>query len=98
MTIRSVLPDRDFVQMPGVAQNKFRSSVACRLHIPHREGSKPEQPEVKSSPTRHKQATHKNHLPLTAINSTRFNPESAVSKSGVRFCRTNDFDCPEIAL
>src|SRR6266853_1052948 len=76
MTIRSVLPDRDFVQMPGVTQNKFRSSVACRLHIPHREGPKPEQPEVKS-PSRRKQATHKNHLPLTAINTTRFNPLSA---------------------
>jgi hypothetical protein len=73
MTIRSVLPDRDFVQMPGVAQNKFRSSVACRLHIRHREDPKREQPEVKPPP-RHKHATHKNHLPLTEINSTRFNP------------------------
>jgi hypothetical protein len=76
MTIRSVLPDRDFVQMFGVAQNKFRLSVACRLHIPRREGPKAEQPEVKLSPSRHKQATHKNHLPLTAINSTRFNPRA----------------------
>ena len=73
MTASSVLPDRDFVQMPGVAQNKFRLGVACRLHIRHREGPKREQPEVKS-PSRHKQATHKTHLPLTAINTTRFNP------------------------
>src|SRR5258705_10221054 len=97
MTASSVLPDRDFVQMPGVAKNKFRSSVACRLHIPHREGPKPEQPEVKS-PSRHKQATHKNHLPLTAINTTRFNPRARSAKVGGRFCRTNDFVCPEIAL
>jgi hypothetical protein len=80
MTASSVLPDRDFVQMPGVAQNKFTLGVACRLHIPRREGPEPEQPEVKPSPSRHKQATHKNHLPLTAINSTRFNP----AKSGGR--------------
>jgi hypothetical protein len=73
----SVLPDRDFVQMSGADQNKFRSSVACRLHIPRREGPKPEQPEVKLSPSRHKQATHKNHVPLTAINSARFNPAKA---------------------
>jgi hypothetical protein len=74
MTIRSVLPDRDFVQIPGVGQNKFRLSVACRLHIPHREGPKPEQPEVKPSPSRRKQATRKNHLPLTAVRAARFNP------------------------
>jgi hypothetical protein len=30
----SVLPDRDFVQMPGVAQNKFKLSVARALHLP----------------------------------------------------------------
>jgi hypothetical protein len=29
----SVLPDRDFVQMPGVAQNKFKLSVARGLHL-----------------------------------------------------------------
>jgi hypothetical protein len=29
-----VLPDRDFVQMPGVPQNKFKLSVACALHLP----------------------------------------------------------------
>jgi len=29
----SVLPDRDFVQMAGVAQNKFKSSVAVALHL-----------------------------------------------------------------
>jgi hypothetical protein len=77
----SVLPDRDFVQMSGVAQNKFRLGVACRLHIPHREDPKPEQPEVKS-PSRHKQVTHKNHLPLTAINTARFNPRARSAKVG----------------
>jgi hypothetical protein len=28
-----VLPDRDFVQMPEAAQNKFKLSVAAGLHI-----------------------------------------------------------------
>jgi len=74
MTISSVLPDRDFVQMPRVAQNKFKLSVACRLHLPDREGPKREQPEVKPSPPMRKQATPKNHLPLTAVHAARFNP------------------------
>jgi hypothetical protein len=29
----SLLRDRDFVQMPGMVQNKFKSSVACALHL-----------------------------------------------------------------
>jgi hypothetical protein len=28
-----VLPDRHFVQPAGAAQNKFKLSVACRLHL-----------------------------------------------------------------
>jgi hypothetical protein len=29
----SVLRDRHFVQMPTAAQNKFKLSVACALHL-----------------------------------------------------------------
>jgi hypothetical protein len=38
----SVLRDCDFVQMAGVAQNKFKSSVAGALHL-RPKGPKPEQ-------------------------------------------------------
>src|SRR5712671_2901450 len=63
---------------PDARSGSKQIQVKCCLPAAHslREGSKPEQPEVKS-PSRHKQVTHKNHLPLTAINTTRFNPVSA---------------------
>jgi hypothetical protein len=68
--VASVLPDRDFVQMPGAGQNKFKWSVAGALHPGHPIGPKLEQVNdstVAPGPLNRQ-------LPLTADNAAGFNP------------------------
>jgi hypothetical protein len=63
--------------MRRVAENKFKSSVACRLHPARREGPKLEQ-TPRTTPgfavAAKAQAGNNNHLPLTAIGAGGFNP------------------------
>jgi hypothetical protein len=59
--LSSVLRYRDFVQMPGVDQNKFKLSVAGGLHLPPK-GPKLEQGNVRRGAV----AAQNGHLPLTA--------------------------------
>jgi len=66
----SVLPDRDFVQMRGVGQNKFKWSVAGALHPGRRKVPKWNKLTI---PLR-RPGRSTGHLPLTADNAAGFNP------------------------
>jgi hypothetical protein len=67
----SLLPDRDFVQMPGVLQNKFKSSVACGLHLPA------DSPKLEHLATfRRWQPLPTGPLPLTSVNTAGFIPQA----------------------
>jgi hypothetical protein len=68
--IASVLPDRDFVQMAGVVQNKFKSSVASGLHL-----LRPKVPNWNNrAPPGRCCACVGDPLPLTADDAAGFNP------------------------
>jgi len=84
-TVASVLRDRDFVHTQRAVQNKFKLSVAGRLHFASLKGPKPEQPKVTPSRRRHKLATRKNHLALTAISGAGFNRGARSAKVGCGF-------------
>jgi hypothetical protein len=64
-----VLPDRDFVQMPGVAPSKFKSSVAGALHL-----SADKVPNWNIDAPAAAAAARAVPLPLTAGNAAGFNP------------------------
>jgi hypothetical protein len=67
--VASVLPDRDFVQMPEVTQNKFKLSVACRLHPAAERSQTGTTCRLCGAGT-----PGSGHLPLTADNGAGFNP------------------------
>jgi len=74
----SVLPDRGFVQMPGVAQNKFKWSVAGTLHPERRKVPK----WNKLTIPRRRRGRSTGHLPLTADNAAGFNPSKDRGNEG----------------